>query len=380
MNEQEAQKLIDRYNQGIASPEERILLERWYLKEAAERNLLVEDDFERLDKEMWVGTLKKAGLPHKNNKSFKLWLRLAGAAAILLLAGVGIYFYSINHPVQQVAKTKAIVQDVAAGGNRAILTLSNGEQIVLADAAKGKIAEQTGISIRKTADGQLIYTAEKNGLQDKSKELVYNKIETPKGGQYQVSLPDGTIVWLNSASSLKFPAKFPAKERRVELTGEGYFEVAHNPAKPFRVISNKQEVEVLGTHFNMNTYADEDGDKTTLLEGSVLLKQFGKRALLKPGEQALLKGKTIEIAPADVEMAVAWKNGYFMFKQASLKTLMRQLAKWYDVEVSYSGNIPALLFSGKIHRNTSLAQTLELLSFSKVNFRIEGRKIAIIYP
>ena len=380
MNEQEAQKLIDRYNQGIASPEERILVERWYLKEAAERTFLGEDDFEHLDKEMWVGTLKKAGLSHKNNKSFKLWVKLAGAAAILLLAGVGIYFYSINHPVQQVAKAKALVQDVAAGGNKAILTLSNGEQIVLTDAAKGKIAEQTGISIRKTADGQLIYAADKHVLQDKSKELVYNKIETPKGGQYQISLPDGTVVWLNSASSLKFPAKFSAKERRVELTGEGYFEVAHNPAKPFRVISNKQEVEVLGTHFNMNTYADEDGDRTTLLEGSVLLKQFGKQALLKPGEQAVLKGKTIEIAPADVELAVAWKNGYFMFKQASLKTLMRQLAKWYDVEVSYSGNIPPLLFSGKIHRNTSLAQTLELLSFSKVNFRIEGRKIAIIYP
>ena len=380
MNEQEAQKLIDRYNQGIASPEERILVERWYLKEAAERIFLEEDDFEHLDKEIWVGTLKKAGLPHKNSKSFKLWLKLAGAAAILLLAGVGIYFYSINHPVQQVAKAKALVQDVAAGGNKAILTLSNGEQIVLTDAAKGKIAEQTGISIRKTADGQLIYAADKHVLQDKSKELVYNKIETPKGGQYQVSLPDGTVVWLNSASSLKFPAKFSAKERRVELTGEGYFEVAHNPAKPFRVISNKQEVEVLGTHFNMNTYADEDGDRTTLLEGSVLLKQFGKQALLKPGEQAVLKGKTIEIAPADVELAVAWKNGYFMFKQASLKTLMRQLAKWYDVEVSYSGNIPPLLFSGKIHRNTSLAQTLELLSFSKVNFRIEGKKIAIIYP
>ncbi|AOM80815.1 FecR family protein [Pedobacter steynii] len=378
MNHQEVQKLIESYNQGTASPEERAWIDHWYLKEAAKRSLTEDQDFDHLNGEIWDGVLSRAGLSQK--KQAKIWYRIMAAAAVLLIVGAGIWFYKNNHLADPLPKEKQYVQDLPAGGNKAVLTLGNGEKVVLTDVAEGKIAEQAGINISKTADGQLIYTIDPSAAQNENTSMTYNTIETPKGGQYQINLPDGTRVWLNASSSLKYPTRFIANERKVELKGEGYFEVARDPGKPFRVMSSKQEVEVLGTHFNINAYADENGIRTTLLEGSVKVKESGHDALLKPGEQSLLSGNRMEIKPVDTEMAVAWKDGYFLFKKASIQTLMRQLSRWYDVEVIYSGNIPATSFTGKVHRNTSLAQTLELLSFSKVNFRIEGKRMSIIYP
>ncbi|SHF29725.1 FecR family protein [Pedobacter caeni] len=379
MNEQEAQELIDKYNNGTASPEERAWVDHWYIREASGKMLTQEQDFEHLDKEIWEGTLKRAGLSEKKAPS-KIWYRITAAAAVLLFIAAGTYFYKTAEQPNALQKAKQYVQDIPAGGNKAVLTLANGEKVVLTDVGAGKIAEQAGINISKTADGQLIYSINPSIAENENAPVGYNTIETPKGGQYQVNLPDGTRVWLNASSSLKYPTRFVAKERRVELRGEGYFEVARDLGKPFRLMSNKQEVEVLGTHFNVNAYPDENGIRTTLLEGSVKVKESGHQAILKPGQQAVLKGNTIKVDEADTEMATAWKEGYFMFKNASLQTLMRQLSRWYDVEVIYAGDIPPTLFSGKVHRNTSLAQTLELLSFSKVNFKIEGKKMSILSP
>ena len=379
MNEQKAQLLIDKYNNGTASPEERAWVDRWYIKEASGKRLTEDQDFEHLNQEIWEGTLKRAGLSEKKPQP-KIWSRIAAAAAVLLLIASGTYFYKTAYLSVPLQKAQTYVQDIPAGGNKAILTLANGEKVVLTDIGAGKIAEQAGINISKTAEGQLIYSIDPSSAQNANAPIAYNTIETPKGGQYQVNLPDGTRVWLNSSSALKFPTRFVPEERKVELKGEGYFEVARDLEKPFRVMSNKQEVEVLGTHFNVNAYPDENGIRTTLLEGSVKVKESGHLAVLKPGEQSLLKGNRMTVEEVDTEMAIAWKEGYFMFKNASLQTLMRQLSRWYDVEVTYIGEIPPTLFSGKVHRNTSLAQTLELLSFSKVNFKIEGKRMSILSP
>lgn len=379
MNEQKAQVLIDKYNNGTASPEERAWVDRWYIKEASGKQLKEDQDFEHLNQEIWVGTLKRAGLSEKKPQP-KIWSRIAAAAAVLLFIAAGTYFYRTAYQPVPPQKTPSYVQDIPAGGNKAILTLANGEKVILTDVGEGKIAEQAGISIRKTAEGQLIYSIDPSNAQNANASITYNTIETPKGGQYQINLPDGTRVWLNSSSALKYPTRFVAKERRVELKGEGYFEVARDLGKPFRVMSNQQEVEVLGTHFNVNAYPDENGIRTTLLEGSVKVRESGHLALLKPGEQALLRGNRMTVDQVDTEMAIAWKEGYFMFKNASLQTLMRQMSRWYDVEVTYVGEIPPTLFSGKVYRNTSLAQALEILSFSKVNFKIEGKKMSILSP
>ncbi|WP_316814682.1 FecR family protein [Pedobacter nyackensis] len=375
MNKQEAQKLIDRYNEHTASPEERAWVEHWYLNEASGRSLSDAQDFEHLNDEIWMGTLQRAGIS-KRRKLSKIWPILS-AAVLFLTIGICIYFYNTqNKPVKR--QGKQYVQDVNPGGNKAILTLANGEKVVLTDANTLKIAEQAGISITKTADGQLIYTMDKSKGQITDGKLVYNTIETPKGGQYQINLPDGTKVWLNAASSLKYPVQFAAKERRVELKGEGYFEVSSDKERPFKVIANKQETEVLGTHFNINAYADEHSIKTTLLEGKVKVSQHNQSVILKPGQQSTLKQDKFDVGTADLDLAVAWKNGYFMFKNASLQALLLELSRWYDVEVKYEGDIPATLFTGKVHRNTTLAQALELLSFSEINFKIEGKKISII--
>jgi transmembrane sensor len=222
-----------------------------------------------------------------------------------------------------------------------------------------------------------------NTKDDMPTKTVYNTIETPKGGQYRIDLPDGTMVWLNAGSSLRYPNRFAGQERKVALTGEAYFEVAKNKQMPFRVVSGKQVVEVLGTHFNINAYTDEASVKTTLLEGSVnvLLQETHQSELLNPGQQAVVKynGSSIVVQPVKVEEAVAWKNGYFMFVDADLESIMRQLARWYDVEVAYEGNLGSLKFGGMVSRSKSIAQTLRILELTgNVRFKVAGRRVTVM--
>lgn len=314
----------------------------------------------------------------------RTWYRVAAAAIILLLLSVGGYFI-FNRPAQkQIAQTEKRQQpyknDIAPGGNKAILTLANGTQIILDSAANGALTQQGNTKIIKLDSGRLAY----NSLNEKPGEVLYNTISTPRGGQYQIVLADGSKVWLNAASSLRFPASFTGKERKVELTGEGYFEVAKNAAMPFRVNANGMQVEVLGTHFNINAYNDEDVIKTTLLEGSVKVREGASGTIIKPGQQALVENQgnplisKIRVQTVDVDGAVAWKNGYFSFDKADLPTVMRQIARWYDVEISYEGNIPKREFGGKIDRNSNASQVLKILEESKVHFRIEGKKIIVM--
>ncbi|HEY0669012.1 MAG TPA: FecR domain-containing protein, partial [Sphingobacteriaceae bacterium] len=305
------------------------------------------------------------------------YFRISVAAAILVIISAGTYFFSVKLPQKQIAVSAPNKNDLVPGGNKAILILADGSKIILDNAKNGIVAKQAGLVITKTREGQLVYDISSTSPSVNSN--TYNTIQTPKGGQYQVNLPDGSQVWLNSESSLKFPTAFTGSERRVVLTGEAYFEIKENKNKPFRVAGNTQTVEVLGTHFNVNSYADESVIKTTLLEGSVKVTTDNSNTIIKPGEQSQVKTGVSQIAivQADTEGSIAWKNGFFYFKDADIKTVMRQLSRWYDVDVEYEGTIPHRVFSGKIYRNVNASQVLDILRFTKIHFRIEGKRIIV---
>jgi transmembrane sensor len=267
--------------------------------------------------------------------------------------------------------------DISPGGNKAILTLADGSSIVLDTAQNGYVTNQSNTKIIKFNTGLLSY---KNEKKDAGK-IMYNTIATPRGGQYQLELADGTDVWLNSASSLTFPTAFPGKERRVELKGEGYFEVAKNASMPFHVTINNIDVKVLGTHFNIMGYNDEDNINTTLLEGKVDVTANEVSKSLLPGKKAILNKTTnnIEISKANISQAVAWKNGEFRFKDTGIRELMRQVGRWYDVDVEYHTSATGQYFTASLPRMqnvSALLQTLELTG--TVHFKIENRKIIVL--
>ena len=314
----------------------------------------------------------------------KAWTRYA--AAILLLVSVAAYLWISNKKVndQVSADPKSALQnDIGPGGDKAILTLADGRSIVLDSIHNGNVANQGSTQIVKLANGQIRY--EQLGKGDE--KPLWNTISTPKGGQYHVILPDGTRVLLNAASSITFPAVFANRNREVTLNGEGYFEVTHNPQKPFIVsVGGKLSVEVLGTSFNINSYGDEPAIKTTLIEGSVKIKNQGiDSALLKPGHQAIvlssnLQAKntgTIQVQPVDTDHVLAWKNGYFNLEDSDLRTVIRQIERWYDITVRYEHTDQNIIFQGKIVRNTNLSVMIQLLQKMGVKCRLEGRVLIV---
>lgn len=302
-----------------------------------------------------------------------LWISWSIAASILVLLSVGLLFYI----TQNTKITDPNLADVPPGGNKATLILANGQKINLSEAVNGAIASEPGIKVIKTAEGKIIYDL--SNIADKTAKEKYNTIETPVGGQYQINLSDGTKVWLNSASSLHYPTQFKGSERKVELTGEGYFEVAHQKSTPFKVASAGQTVEVLGTHFNIMSYRDEQTVKTTLLQGLVRISLGKESILLKPGQQALRTSDKIRISDeVDMEDVVAWKNGYFKFNE-SLEGIMSKISRWYGVEVVYETKTdPNLTYSGKISRGRNISAILKIIEFNgDVHFRVEGRKVYV---
>lgn len=311
----------------------------------------------------------------------RLWIKFGVAAALMVFAGFGAYVY-LNKKRQEATKRNIaqthLLHDALAGGNKAFLTLSNGKTIYLDSAQNGVLAKQGNTQIKKTRDGQLVYEGEQGRAGDQP--LTKNTISTPRGGQYQLVLNDGSKVWLNSASSLTFPAVFTGKTRDVEITGEAYFEVAKNAAMPFRVKTNNAVVEVLGTHFNVMSYNDEAVMKTTLLEGAVKISNGQFTSLLKPGQQASLsQNGQIKVTDADdIDDAIAWKDGLFQFRDADIEAIMRQVARWYDVDVSYQGKMPAKEFTGRISRNVKASELLGMLKYAGINFKIEDKHITIM--
>ncbi|MCE6989716.1 FecR family protein [Dyadobacter sp. CY323] len=309
-------------------------------------------------------------------KVFQLgWLRYASAAAIILLVGIGIWWKSRSDPSEIAHSEQSKTEDIKPGGTRALLTLSDGSAIELDRVGSGFLARQGAAEISKSKDGVLVYDA-KSGTE--TSKININTLATPKGGQYEMVLPDGSKVWLNASSSIRFPSVFPASERKVEITGEAYFEVAKDKSKPFKVKFNRSEVQVLGTSFNIMAYPEEGPSRTTLVEGSVFIKNVDQNKRLVPGQQAaVLSTGQIKTQYIALDGALAWKNGMFYFKDASIEEVMRQISRWYDVEIEYSGKIPLRQFTGKISRNVNLSEVSGMLRYAGVHCRIQGTKMII---
>lgn len=379
-----AKELLEKYKAGNCTPEEILLLQKWFhhLHED-ELSELTEADLRKAQNEL---RQKMTSLTRKSRLAI-LWPRIIVAAAILIVISIGTFFYQNYIDESNTKHTISGVQnDISPGGNIATLTLADGRKISLTDAKNGQLAEQSGIKINKTADGQIIYEVASLSPSggDAEGRGGFNTIETPAGGQYQVNLPDGSKVWLNSASSLRYPVRFIGKERRVEISGEAYFEVAHNSRMPFKVTNASQTVEVLGTHFNIMAYPDETSTKTTLLQGSVKIIKENKSKIISPGQQTRVKDGNIDVVNVDVNEATAWKDGYFMFKSEDIQSIMRQISRWYNLEVNYQGNISEKVFGGKISRSRNVSEVLEILeSTGSIHFKIipgdsSGRERRII--
>lgn len=304
----------------------------------------------------------------------KLWPRIAVAASIVFVLGFGGYLY-FKQP-QKTAQTQLAENDVAPGKNTATLTLANGRKIVLSSALKGQLAKEAGVTITKATDGKIVYQVQENNNEPNK----INTLTTARGETYRVDLPDGTKVWLNAASSLKYPASFAsATERKVILTGEAYFEVAKDKLHPFKVETDKQEVTVLGTHFNINSYDDEPFVKTTLLEGRVKVLSNNSEEIIIPGQQSILKNGNIIIQTADIEEAVAWKNNEFLFNEDDFLTAMRKVSRWYDVDIIYDKTAPKnFKLGGFVSRTKNISAVLKLIQLTgKVHFKVEGRRILV---
>lgn len=339
-----------------------------------------EDDLELKFRSLMQNLKREAPVVSIAKKSkVSQWKARIAAAVLIGTFFTGAYLVWKPDHKNTVAKTETSIpgngHEIAAGGNKAILTLADGSTIVLDNAKKGIVSTQGGTKVLKLNNGILSYDGD-----SKTKTLLFNTISTPRGGQYQLILADGTKVWLNAASSLKFPTAFAGKERKVELLGEAYFEVAKNAAKPFKVEVDGMEVEVLGTHFNINSYDDEASTRTTLLEGSIQINKNNRSSLLRPGQQARLnrEGEIRIIEHADVEEAIAWKEGKFQFDRADIHQVMRQISRWYDVEVQFKGIIPKH-FGGTISRSVNLSKVLNMLELTgEVRFRVEDHKVLVI--
>jgi ferric-dicitrate binding protein FerR (iron transport regulator) len=379
MNETEILALLKKHQQGTLSNEDKDKLDAWYLYKASTSNLQLneyelEEDYQHL----------KSKLPvEQETKVIRLWPRIAVAASIILVLGMGIFY--VAKPKQQSIQVVERAKDIAPGGTRGVLTLSNGKQIILADISKKDTIAQEGsqdeVTIKMDENGVIMYVINPDAASSQNAPNSFNTLSTPTGGQYNIVLADGTKVYLNTVSSLKYPTQFKGDQRVVELEGEAYFEVAKNKSKPFIVKSGNQAIEVLGTHFNVHAYDNELVIKTTLLEGSVAVTHKNQKAILKPGQQSNVAENINKIAvrEVDTEAAIAWKNGRFKFDNADLKTVMKQLERWYGIKVEYRGDVSDIRFNGGTFMNKNLSEVLKVLELSNIKFKVEGKTV-IVYP
>lgn len=392
MKKKTLQDLVRKKHKGTLSDEEQEQLTAWESALDQEEGLLelhTPEEQIQLQRRMWErieGNANSSGqlIQLSTRRRKKRWYSFAAAASILILLGISGYLFFLRKPNREIANNpdarQLLKPDVAPGSNQAILILGNGSAIRLDNAQNGLLTRQGNANITKMANGQLAY----NLLNEKPTDILFNILTTPRGGQYQLTLPDGSRVWLNAASSIRFPSSFTGKERKVQITGEVYFEVAKDAARPFRVDvetgkGGPAEIEVLGTDFNVNAYSEEPAIKTTLLEGSVRIKKENAARLLSPGQQASLTTTGIRLEEnVDLSKVVAWKNGFFWFDNTDLHTLMRQVSRWYNVDVQFEGQIPEENFSGKISRSEPLSRFMKVLEVNDVHIKMEGRKITIM--
>ncbi|MNK00561.1 fec operon regulator FecR [compost metagenome] len=364
-------ELIGRYNAGKCSAEEVAWLESWYLKlNDSERILLSDDDLNKDKPLMWAEITKQTTPAVRLN----YWKIPAIAAAVLLVIGTW-FFFSKSTSDEQDANFIA-TNDIAPGKEDATLTLADGRKILLSDALNGELAVEAGVKITKSADGQLNYEL----LNGDKTAVGLNTLSTTNGQSYRIRLPDGSFVHLNAASSLSYSSQLVSNgKRNVKLTGEGYFEVAKNREYPFVVETNQQQIEVVGTHFNINAYADDGAVRTTLEEGAVKVRSGNTVLNITPGEQAVSKNGNLSVTAADLEEVLAWKNGYFRFNEEKLSNVMAKLAKWYNIEVVYTSNTNDETFTGTLSRDKNISQALNILEKTNgVKFKIEGRRITVM--
>ncbi|TDH20690.1 FecR family protein [Segetibacter sp. 3557_3] len=370
--------LLERYLSGTASAAEVAVVERWY--EQQEDVSLDDQNKDLIGAALYQQIIRSPAFSpapvHRIHYLKSNWFRYA---AVLLIAATALIVYLAQREPEQriVQQSTTNPANILPGGNKAVLILADGSSISLESAADGNLTAQGKTAVVKLKTGMLKYTAAKEGVENT--EVSYNTLRTPKGGQYQVELPDGTMVWLNAASSIRFPTLFPGNDRTVEITGEAYFEVAPDKAKPFVVSAGAMQVQVLGTHFNINAYTEENTTTTTLIKGRVAILHGSNRDDLTPGQQARFNdaNNLTIVNHADLEQVVAWKNGFTAFKSADIKSIMRQVARWYDVEVRYEGAIPDRRFSGEISRTVNLSQLLRILQAGGIRFTVEGRKLIV---
>lgn len=390
MEENNYQELLKRYIEDKCNPSEVKQLMDYLTKDESNRSLL-----EHLKQQFEITTEENTTIStHQSNRirenllqhvietpvvtmKNRRWKLVAAAAAVIIFVGSGLYIFNANQINNVTATVQSKVQnksDIAPGGNKALLTLADGSTIILDEVQNGTLTQQGNTTIVKL-DGKLNYDVSPSN----SKAVLYNTITTPRGGQFQIILPDGSKVWLNAASSIHFPTSFAANERRVEISGEAYFEISKNKAKPFIVKVNDAEVQVLGTHFNLMAYYDEPVVKTTLLEGSVKFIKDHNTNILTPGQQSqLFKNGLVKVLNnVDPDEVLAWKNGTFQFNGTDIGMVTRQLSRWYDAEVVYDKKIDDLFYAD-IPRNTNLSDVLKALELTgKVHFEIQGKRIIV---
>lgn len=384
--------LFQKFYNEAASPEELVELEQLLQKHGgrgltpllkqAWTNEKPTDIFSKEQSEALFNRVLSHGSRHENEidirhhkvRPLRIIRRIAIAAALI---GIIVLSYFLIKPPsitpsETVATVNSTEHDISPGRTGGVLTLSSGQQVVLDEKANGTVANEGQVKVIKR-DGQLSYEGENAGGN------YLNTLHTPRGRQYRLVLSDGSNVWLNASSSIKYPATFTGNERIVEITGEAYFEIASDRAKPFKVrMHDSSMVNVTGTHFNVNSYVDENGIRTTLLEGSVQVTKGDTRIQLKPGQQSFSFNNQIKlVAGVNLEEVMAWKNGFFSFQNAGLKTIMREISRWYDVDVIYEANVPDVNFSGEIGRGLTLKQVLSILDETRIHYKIEEKKLII---
>jgi transmembrane sensor len=378
--------LISLQQRGILSVPQQAQLDAWLAANQANRSLFEQlsdetqvqgkfANFSKISEEVaWSKVLIGIAPIATEPQHLRLWPKVLMAAAAVVAMVFGIWFYQ-HKPSPGTSNEEFVKNDIAPGKQGATLTLANGERIELSDTKNGVIVDPSaltyddGTPISSTAAGT------------RYKKLAEMSASTTKGQTYSFTLPDGSRVWLNAGSTLRFPQAFKGKKRKVSLTGEAYFEVAKDSKHPFLVESNGQLLEVLGTHFNINSYPDEKNIKTTLLEGSVNVSSLNNSQLLKltPGEQSVLDKGRLSKERVDTEAAMAWRNGYFRFEDEPIESVMRKLSRWYNIEVVYEKGAGSERFNGRISKNNHISKVLSALQTTKtIHFKVEGRRVTVM--
>ncbi|NLR62540.1 FecR family protein [Chitinophaga polysaccharea] len=367
--------MLNRFRTGNATGEEMVFLESWFDLHDTEEDLITAEN-ESAYEEMKARLKSKidaeiaAVAPPAQGKRMPVW-RWAAAAAIVAAIGTGAVFFLRQQPTSQRQEARAYATGAPT------LRLADGTVIALDSATGGQIASQQGVIITKEKDGTLLY---KTTSAEKSDPNQENVLSTPAGTKFKIVLPDNSIVWLNAASTLKYPAAFGAANRTVRLTGEAYFDIAADPARPFVVQAGQQSIQVLGTVFNVNAYPEDGLSKTTLLQGAVKVSHNGGSVVIQPGQQAICEGNTgnsIRTTTADTEKETAWINNLFSFKNDNLPSVMRDVARWYNVQIRYSGPIPEERFFGEISRNSKLEDVLKILEINGITFEVKDNIITV---